>query len=327
MRFSMILLASLLAFTGCKKESGDDQAAPDGGGGSGSNTNPGDAAFTITSEDVTLPPNTEKTYCYWFHTPNTSPIAVNKWVSDMTQGSHHMILFLGGPEHADGIDPNNTCGNGTGGGTSNQPNWTFASQTPHLEEDLPTDDGAGKPLAQVIQPNTVAAFQMHYLNATDNELKAHVTLSAYKLDDAVAYTRTDAYVTYQYQINIPAHATNVKVPGSCPVPAGAKFWTVSTHAHKQAIETDVLDGTSMIFQSHDWEHPGAKDWMAMPYYTFADKLNWSCTYNNTGDNAANDIQQGTSAATNEMCMATGYYFPATKAQFCVAFGANQCQCF
>jgi hypothetical protein len=243
----------------------------------------------------------------------------------MTPGSHHMILFIGGPEHADGIDPNNTCGNGTGA-QGNQPNWTFASQSPHLEENLPADDGAGKPLAQLIQPNTVAAFQMHYLNATDNPLSAHVTLSAFKLDDAVAYTRTDAYVTYQYQISIPAGATNVTVPGSCPVPAGAKFWTVSTHAHKQAIETKVEDGASMLFDSNDWEHPGSKDWMAAPFYTFSGKMNWACTYNNTGDNAGHDIQQGTSAATDEMCMATGYYFPATKAQFCVAFGANQCQC-
>ncbi|MEO8548786.1 MAG: hypothetical protein ABI678_02390 [Kofleriaceae bacterium] len=320
----MILFASFLAITGCKKDDGDDQETPDGGG-SGSNNN-GDAAFTIQSTDVTMAPGTEKTYCFWFHTPNTTPIAVNKWVSDMTPGSHHMIFFAGGPEHADGIDPANTCGNGTGAG-QNQPNWTFASQTAHLEENLPADDGTGKPLAQVIQPNTVGAFQMHYLNSTDNPLTIHVSLSAYKLDDAVAYTRTDAYVTYQTQINIGIGATGVSVPGSCDAPAGAKFWTLSTHAHKQAVDMKISDGTSMLFDSQDWEHPGTKDWTASPFYSFAGKINWTCTYDNTGDNKNSTISQGTSAATDEMCMATGYYFPATKAQFCVAQGSNSCFCF
>ena len=41
-------------------------------------------------------PAHEVTYCYYFHTPNTAPVAINKWVSDMTPGSHHMIFFTGG---------------------------------------------------------------------------------------------------------------------------------------------------------------------------------------------------------------------------------------
>jgi hypothetical protein len=332
MRTSTILFASILALVGCQKSdgnNGDDDAPDANGSGSGSGTDPG-AAFTIQSTDITIAAGDEETYCYWFKTPNTSAIAVNKWVSDMTPGSHHMIFFAGGTFPSNlpngGVDMSNSCGFSASGGTNNQPQWTFASQSQHLEEDLPADDGGGKPVAQLIQPGTVGAFQMHYLNATDGPLTVHVRLSAFALPDAIAYTRTDAYVTYQYQISIPPGATGVKVPGSCMVPPGVKFWTVSTHAHKQAVDTEVSDGSTMLFDATDWEHPGSHNWMSTPFYTFTGNLNWQCTYDNTGDNKSSTIMQGQSAQTNEMCMATGYFFPATGPKFCVAFGATSCSC-
>ncbi|MEO6772278.1 MAG: hypothetical protein ABI467_04560 [Kofleriaceae bacterium] len=336
MRTSTILLASLLATSallgGCKKDdaaTGDDGV--DSGMGSGSGTDPG-AAFTVQSTDVTIPSGTgnEVTYCYWFKTPNTTALAINKWVSDMAPGSHHMIFFAGGSFPPDlpngGLDTQNRCGLGTSSGT-NQPAWVFASQTLHLEEDLPADDGTGKPLAQVIEPGTVGAIQMHYLNATDSALTAHVKLSAYALADGATYTRTDPYITYNYDISIGPNATGVQATASCPTPAGAKFWTMSTHSHKQSVETQISDTNGMILDSHDWEHPTVKTWDSMPFYTVNGNLTWTCTYDNTGDNKGSTVVQGASAATNEMCMATGYFFPSTKAQFCVSGHAfNGCYC-
>jgi hypothetical protein len=123
-------------------------------------------------------------------------------------------------------------------------------------------------------------------------------------------------VTYNDDISIPPGATNFVVSASCPVPAGVKFWSMSTHSHKQSIETQVMDGSSMIFTSTDWEHPGAQVWAQTPFYTFsATNLTWSCTYDNTGSNAAITVKSGPSAQTNEMCMATGYFFPATSPKF------------
>jgi hypothetical protein len=93
---------------------------------------------------------------------------------------------------------------------------------------------------------------------------------------------------------------------------------MSTHAHKQAVHTEVRDGmptsTNVVFASDEWEHPGAKAWMTSPFYTFASgKLTYECTYNNPTNRT---ITTGDSAQTDEMCMATGYYFPATKATIC-----------
>ena len=39
------------------------------------------AAIDETSTDITLTPGEEVTYCWYFHTKNTSPIVINKWAS------------------------------------------------------------------------------------------------------------------------------------------------------------------------------------------------------------------------------------------------------
>jgi hypothetical protein len=288
----------------------------------------GTPVIDVTSTDITLQPGEEVTYCFYFHTSNTSPVAVNKWVGDMTTGSHHLIVFTGGPAMPDGLDMTNSCGLGTS--AQNPPTWVFASQTLHSELDLPADDGGGKPLAEVIQPNSEVAIQMHYLNSTDNVLTAHDTVKAYALASGTQYTPTAAYNTYNNSISIPPHATGFTVTASCPAPPG-KIWLMSTHAHKQMVDAKVSDASTMLVDSTDWEHPNVKTWDATPFYAVgATDLTWSCTYDNTGPNANNTVVSGASAATNEMCMATGYYFPASASKICLVDAqiptADHCFC-
>lgn len=227
-----------------------------------------------------------------------------------------MIFYVGGPDHEEGIAEDDCSFNLAKG--LNQPSWVFASQTPHSELQLPADDGDGKPLAQVIQPNSMGAFQMHYLNQTDAPVTAHVDLEAYALAESAQYTPTAPYVTYNFDISIAPGQIGAKATATCPAPPG-KFWQMSTHAHKQAVLTEVKDGDSPMFESKEWEHPGRALWDTAPFYTSqSGTVSWTCTYNNIGDNKNNTVVQGQSAATNEMCMAVGYYFPATSMQICPA---------
>jgi hypothetical protein len=314
MRSSLAL--AVIAATACAKHS----TTGDGPGGD-------TLAFEVTSADVTLMPSAQVTYCYYFHTSNTTPVAVNRWVSDMAPGSHHAILFMnpGGNQPPDGTISTSSCG-----GLNSV--WTYSTQIPHNELDLPSDDGNGKPLAQLIQPNTAGFLQLHYLNATDQTLTAHIDLKAYALPTNTKYTQTDAFVTYNNDIRIPAGASNVAVTASCPLPAGVKFWVMSTHSHKQSIATQVADGSSVVFSSTDWEHPGSQSWMTAPFYAFASpNLTWQCTYDNNApppycdqggpasscSNADAMVVSGQSAVTNEMCMAAGYFFPSTGPRFAV----------
>lgn len=301
--------------------SGDDDPTPDA-----DVVTPPARGFTVTSKEVVIQPGQEITYCYYFRTPNTEPLAIHKWSSTMTPGSHHMIMFT----TTNDVMPPGTvsaanCGFASGG-VQNLPSWTYAAQTAENEVALPSDDGTGKPLAQLIQPNTAAFFQMHYLNATDNPLTVSVTLNAEALAADTAYTQTAAYVTYDNDIDVPANATNHVESQTCDTPPNTKFWMMSTHAHRRAVKTVVKNGmpasTNIAFESDDWEHPGAKTWMQAPFYTFdGNKLTFECTYNNAGGPRALD---GDSAATDEMCMASGYYFPATKPRLCVCINDSTC---
>ena len=328
---------SLLAIVACHKAptgTGDDDTTADAASALGS------AAFSITSPDIMLTPGEEETVCYFFHTSNTASVAINKWVSDMTPGSHHAILYMTptGTPPPDGTVSMDSCGLGGTGNVSNLPIWTYATQTIHQEEDLPADDGGGKPLAQIIPANAAGYLQLHYLNASDSALTAHIDLEAYALPAATAYTETDAYVTYNQSISIPAGSTATTATASCPVPANVKFWSMSTHSHKQSVTTDVFDGASLIVHSTDWEHPGAQNWMSTPFYTFTSpNLTWTCNYANDApppycnaagsspascSNANTMVVSGQSAVTNEMCMATGYFFPATAPQFEVNYNGS-----
>jgi hypothetical protein len=303
MRSSLVLV--LFAAIGCSSD-------PDSGPES-------KLAFTVTSSDLTLQPGEETTKCFYFHTPNTEQAIVNKWVSDMTAGSHHMIVFAS----LDGMQPPDGTLDDCSGG--NIPVPMFGTQIPHEELVMPDDDGFGVPLAQVVEPNTAAYFQMHYLNSSDEPMQVHVTLSAYALPAATMYTRTDIFATYNADISIPPGATNHVVTATCDI-FDKKFWQMSSHSHKQSRKTEVKDGASMIFDSTDWEHPGTRDWTAPTFYQFQNtQMTWSCTYDNTGDNASRTVTDGQSAQTDEMCMMTGYYFPAAGARGCFMSG-GQCRC-
>ena len=315
-RVILIFVATVAA---CGGDTMMGNSAPDAAGGSGDPPPPA-RGFQVMSPSVTIMPGQEITYCYYFHTPNTETMVIKKWSSVMTPGSHHMIMYS---TATDAMPPGTLSMASCGGfGATDAPSWTYSAQTPTNELALPTDDGTGLPLGQEITAGTPAYFQMHYLNATDAPIQAHVTLNAEAYDAGVPYTKTAPYVTYNAKISIPPHAVGVVESMTCSVPANLKFWLLSTHAHQQAVQTTIKDGpstsTTIPFTSTDWQHPGTAMWMTSPFYTFStNQLTYECTYNNTGPNADTTVVDGPSAVTNEMCMATGYFFPATKPLLCI----------
>jgi hypothetical protein len=294
----------------------DPMNSGDDGMGSGSGLEPPARGFQLVSPEVTINAGQEITYCWYFKTPNTEAYSIKRWVSKMTDGSHHMIMYftpsLGMPE---GTVSASGCG---AGGTSNIPSWIYAAQNVDADMMLPADDGTGKPLGMDVAPAQAGFIQMHYYNSTDEVIKAHVTINAEAHDAGVTATKTAAYVTFNGNISIPPMSTGTKATNTCSIPTSQKVWLMSTHAHKQAVHTEVRNGvassTDVVFAADDWEHPGAKKWMDSPFYTFSSgQLTYECTYDNPTNRT---ITTGDSAATDEMCMASGYIFPATKATIC-----------
>ncbi len=293
-------------------------AACNGGGGGGGDDDGTDVdagnqppaeGFRIQTPPITINAGQEVTYCYYTTLDLPRAMGVKRWSSTMTPGSHHLILFFADHGKADGtIDQD--CG--IGGSGLNLPVWTYSAQTPTAEFSMPT--GVGMQVNQGQQ----AFVQMHYFNVSDGPIEASVTIDADAYAAAETFTPAAAYVTYNTNINIQPNSTGM-AQGTCSVPAGTKFFTMSTHAHRFSTLTRVTDGGQMVFEATDWEHPGARNWMAAPFYEFGSgQLTYRCEYNNTTGNV---VREGDSAETDEMCMAVGYYFmdgaTTARSRFCI----------
>jgi hypothetical protein len=289
---------------------GDDMMSPD------APPSLGPPALELTSPDIMIDPGQEISTCWYFRTPNTKTLAINRWQSSMTPGSHHLIMYT---TPNDMMQPGTVsvvnCGPGSGFAA-----WVYSAQDSEHELLLPDNDGTGKPLAMELAPNTSGFIQMHFANRSDQPIMVHVSVRGYTLTEGAAYTNTAAFVTYNGNINIPP-GTTMAAPHvesmTCSVPTTSKFWTMTTHTHKQAISTDVKDGPAnngtVVYSSTGWEHPDEKRWDPQFYMFGSGKLTYECTYVNPTTHA---IRAGESVLTDEMCMASGYFFPATKPVFC-----------
>jgi hypothetical protein len=277
--------------------------------------------FQISTSPLQIDPKTEISYCYYFRTSNTSDVAIKKWASRMSPGVAEMIVYLT-PEKLQepGSLGTEKCGLASNGVVG--PVWTYATQDAEHEVTLPLDDGSGVPVGQPIPAGQYGFIQMHYLNATDAPIMVHVELDAYAYPNGVQVTPAGPFVTLNTQIDL-APAASAQTPttgmvnGSCNVSGDAKFYGMTTYTHKQAVHTFVKDGTTTVFDSMDWKHPGTTAWNTPSFYSFTSgKLTYQCEYSNPNNYR---IQYGDNATTQEMCMAIGYYFPAVggTGHFCL----------
>jgi hypothetical protein len=164
-----------------------------------------------------------------------------------------------------------------------------------------------------IAPRQHLFVQMHYLNSGSGELRANAVIDGETFAPGESFERAYAYVTYNTEISIPAGMEG-ETGGACDVPSGAKFFALSTHTHQYGIRATVHDGAEMLVETTDWEHPDVARWHGEPFYTFSGPLTYHCQYRNTSDQT---VLEGDSARTDEMCMAVGYFFPATQPVLCL----------
>jgi hypothetical protein len=264
--------------------------------------------------------------------PNTSEVDVGGFQSWMSPGSsHHFILyqqgtgpFATGP-YASTPQPSGTittCGFGTG-------TWVYATSTPGAVVGMNLPAAVGLPFAAGAQVN----LNMHFINPGATTLYPKVKLNILFAHDV--QQKAAVMVSFNRQINIPP-ATSTgpgtqTVSGTCNPPVGSKFFTMSTHTHKHATtaivslvrggqsQEIVHTGAATTYPANqvggsgtDWEHPGVSQWQAPDFLTIGqgDSFTYGCSYVNTAMTA---VTVGETAASNEMCMAVGYYFPAGSA--------------
>jgi hypothetical protein len=195
------------------------------------------------------------------------------------------------------------CTQGFGGNA-----WLFTQGSPRGHLAMP--EGVAMPIKAHERVN----FDMHYINTGTTTIHASVVLNVMKIK-AEKYEKADAQISFNTGIAIPAHGTQT-VNGTCTPVMGANYFLVQTHTHKHAtlarVDRMLADGSMAenLVTTTNWDTPDVHVWPSAPFLTFkaGEKIHYSCEYKN---DTANFITVGTSAETNEMCMAEAYFYPAS----------------
>src|SRR5215510_13691215 len=123
---AFVLVTSVIACSPAVKPADVDAGATDG-----------PPAFQIVSPSVDIPPGADLTYCYYFRTPNTTDLSIQRWVSHMTAGGQFMIVYL---TPTDMQTPGSLSTTNCGMATIVGPVWTYAATSADAETHLPPDD-------------------------------------------------------------------------------------------------------------------------------------------------------------------------------------------
>ena len=313
---------------GYSVEAGTDLTPPASGEGYQIET-PDYKADDANAKNMIVQPNQEIFLCYYVTLPNSAEIDIGAFQSYMSPySSHHFILYQqGGNSGISSIvaatpEPSGTIQScGFAGGT-----WVYATSTPGAVVNSTMPPGVGLPFAASQQ----LVLNMHFINTGTSVLYPKVKLNILFAKN-VQY-KAGVMVSFNTKIDVPAATASgpgmQTVSGTCTAPVGSKFFSMSTHTHKHAtaaIVNLVTGGTTeplvhtgadstypapqQAGTGTDWEHPGVSLWSGPDFLTVkqGDSFSYSCSYVNTATTA---VTVGETAASNEMCMAIGYYYPA-----------------
>jgi hypothetical protein len=274
---------------------GDDLAPPDPADGFQIVTPPG--MFTVQPNQETVP-----NYCVTL--PNTAEFDVGTVQSWMTpDSSYELIVYQGGTAALDaGTQAPCTLG---------ADRWLYASSGAGRVVELKMPDGVGVPLPA----GTQIVLDMHFINVSSSPTHPQVKVNLLRARN-MQFTAA-SLVSFNSSIDIPgataAGAGTQTVKGTCTANTGSNFFVMGTHTHGHATVADVnfVSGgqSTNIVHTTDWRNPDVAVWTAPQFLTLGagDSLTYACSYSNSGMAA---VTVGETQASNESCMAVGYYFPA-----------------
>lgn len=301
MRVASLAGALLLIAAGCSSSS----SSPSGGTGSTSQTPSGAKLQTVEFKmDTAVGAGKEIFECQYVTLPNVAGWMVSGQHT-YTAGSHHLLIYTtdltsipaGGNQVQD-------CYEGSGSFMSHVRGVLYGGQTPTGTQTFPSGVGLATTANQVL------LFQVHYLNATAADLTAHVDVKL-TLDSGTDIVN-NAGILFFYDpfIDVPPGA-KATAQMRAPIPRDITLLYASSHYHARGVGYSAyLDeptkmATQPFYTSASWSSPQIET-MTMPIAA-GSKIRFECNYDNSS--GTQEFFQGPSAATNEMCMFIGAYYP------------------
>lgn len=251
---------------------------------------------SITSDAFLLKAGQETYKCQNFDNPfGGKDVAINRIVSDMTEGSHHLHLY----HLTEGTS--RTLEDCT---SSDFHPLTYTASAPHSMFSYPEG------MATKLLGKQGLRVQLHYINTSDSDRMATATLKLSPTDPSSVQKWVSELYFNQLNISVPPGA-NQTITTTCTIPntyGPIGLIAGYTHMHKRGVHfvAKTGDGT-MLADVNTWDEPPTIIYDTPIMLKPGDKIEWTCTYNN---DTGRTLTFGDSAETNEMCIYLARFFSA-----------------
>jgi len=211
--------------------------------------------------------------------------------SHMTAGSHHMFAFR---EQGLADTPLQNCGG------LEFTEFVHSAQTPDQVLTYPPGVGRYLPASDGVR------ILAHYLNTTAAPIHAQVTVTFNYVDtNQVQYHAAEIFLN-NATVRVPPGQSTATHTYS--LPQNIKLLGGVSHMHRHAVSfTATTSDGRVLYQGTDWNEPKEAVFDPPMDISAGTRITWSCNYNNT---TGTTLTFGESAATNEMCIFTGTFYPA-----------------
>ena len=291
---------------------GGDNGGGDNGGGAECDDvlclDPPAEGFQIQSVGGSIEPGEDIEYCEVVQLPGgpDDTYFVNGFESEMTRGSHHLIvaaIIPGSPtDQAAQVGDRVECITPSAWGDDLTD--VTGQQLPEHAEAFPP--GVGK----VFQGGQKVVFDYHYFNATDEALQARAAVNFLTTSSDNIEHEAVGFSSFDFGILIPPHET-AAFPNSCRMNQDVMVLKLTRHTHQWGTEFPVSfnDGAShpeLIYTSPSYEDP---DFLfEEPILVRAGQgFDFVCRYDNDTERV---LHFGTEA-TDEMCILFGSMYSPT----------------
>ncbi len=265
----------------------------------------------VISMSLTVRPGEELHRCQLAALPTDSEIEVVTFSHQYTAGSHHFLVFATDLETIPpALEGQFDCVAGDEPIMEHARGILYGAQSAAATFPLPAGVGLR------MKPHQVLMMQAHYLNPTSSALAATIRAGFDTAPPAQIREQAGFMLFYDPFIYVPAQSsatTGIR----CSVPSDINLITGFTHYHQRGTAMRVWVDPSMakqsatpIHETHDWEHPA--DFHGPLAVPAGSAFRVECAYTNSD---TVDVFQGPNAATSEMCVFAGLYYPQAPGEF------------
>lgn len=259
-------------------------------------TNPeGLEVVKITTDAFEVGPGEELYMCQNFANPLGKDVEIQRTESYMTKGSHHMFAFEepgavnGALEACSGLELERSI---------------HTSQSPYNEFRYPPGVAVNFPASMGVRINA------HYLNTTGAPITARVTTVFYLAKPGTVQHHAAHLFLNNLGILVAPHSQKTMTK-TCKMPKDVLLVAAASHMHQYGKRFIATSGGTTLYETTNWADPPFKVYEPPVALSMGSEITFSCDYDNPTDKT---LTFGESAATNEMCILSGRYYPSENGE-------------